>query len=411
MTLNSGIALRLKEIKTFLCLFGNPQAMDCLVIHIAGTNGKGSTLAFLESLLGQLPLSIGKYTSPHLVSVHERFTLNGQAISAENFQSLWAELAAQSSFFALTYFEQLTALAFVYFQRAGVDILLLETGLGGRLDATNVIDKPALTLICSISIDHCEYLGESIEAIAFEKAGILKEQVPFITTALEPALGVIRTRALTIGSPELALLDLPIEASSLGLAGSFQVENARLASSAFAFLLARYFPQHSHLASLEPLSAGVSWPGRYELVQELGFSFILDGAHNVGAIQALRAELDRESLSKARSNPRLFLLGILARKDWQSMLKILLRPEDNVIFCAPDDCEEAVLEQDLRDFLARESPFSQISWVYCASRAEAWELFASKLKASSEESKEIEGIVCGSLYLVGWVKAITGLSL
>ena len=135
------INLSLIKIKTFLDLLGKPQNKIKLVVHIAGTNGKGSTLAFLEVLLKQNNLKIGKYTSPHLISVQERFQINNQTISAENFEKIWLKTCKEEGFAELTYFEQLTVIAFQYFATEEVDVLLLETGLGGRLDATNLIEK------------------------------------------------------------------------------------------------------------------------------------------------------------------------------------------------------------------------------------------------------------------------------
>ena len=185
------INLSLIKIKTFLDLLGKPQNKIKLVVHIAGTNGKGSTLAFLEVLLKQNNLKIGKYTSPHLISVQERFQINNQTISAENFEKIWLKTCKEEGFAELTYFEQLTVIAFQYFATEEVDVLLLETGLGGRLDATNLIEKPALCLITNIDFDHCEYLGNTLAKIATEKAGILKAERPYLSTVSQDGLSEI----------------------------------------------------------------------------------------------------------------------------------------------------------------------------------------------------------------------------
>ena len=198
---------KLEHTKECLRRLGNPQD-SFRVIHVAGTNGKGSTCAFLTSILREAGYSCGLFTSPHLVVINERFQINEQNIDDASFlrafekvKALSEELVAEGNYHP-TYFEMLFLMGMVIFQEAGVDYVILETGLGGRMDATTSVENPLACVITSISFDHMQYLGNTIEAIAGEKAGIIVPGVPVIYDGNNPAAaGVIRARAQELGSP------------------------------------------------------------------------------------------------------------------------------------------------------------------------------------------------------------------
>ena len=203
----------LDHTKELLARLGNPQNQQ-KVIHVAGTNGKGSVCAYLDSMLRAGGYCVGLFTSPHLVKINERFKINGQMISDDTFVQAFEQIkriideAVAEGLDHPSYFETLFLMGMVIFQKAGVDYVVLETGLGGRLDATNTVDQPLACIITSISLDHVEYLGDTIEKIAGEKAGIIKPKVPVIYDGHNAeAARVIKARAKALDSPSYALTD------------------------------------------------------------------------------------------------------------------------------------------------------------------------------------------------------------
>ena len=197
----------LKRIQAFLYYYNTPQN-SFMSFHVAGTNGKGSTVAILDSILRQSNFKVGRFTGPHLLRFNERFHLNGKAISDQELAVLVFDLKQKSEIFAslnaelgaLSWFEFLTALAFFYFAQSGIDVAVIEVGLGGRFDATNVLQKLYATGITNIGLDHQNILGSKLEDIAIEKAGIIKANIPIITAASEPALSVIAHRAAELNA-------------------------------------------------------------------------------------------------------------------------------------------------------------------------------------------------------------------
>ncbi|MDX1918059.1 MAG: Mur ligase family protein [Candidatus Caenarcaniphilales bacterium] len=386
-----GIKLKLKDIKSLLERFGNPQDKIANVIHIAGTNGKGSTLAFLERLLIEDGFSVGKYTSPHLRDQSERFLLDQEPISEKEFSD-WEEVLNSDSLYQnLTFFERLTAIAFLYYASKRPDYFLLETGLGGRLDATNVVRRPTLCLITNIALDHQEYLGETLEEIAFEKAGILKPNTPYFTMEKEPALGIIRRQARAIGAIEVPLRYEIEKDTKLGLAGAHQYQNATLALNAYAYLNESQFEREIFHQALKTLEKPIHWEGRLqEISLPGGQMLLLDGAHNSAGAKTLRAEVDR----KFEEKPICWLIGLLASKDHRAILQELLkdRPEDRVIFTMPTS---AKLSQDLEILRS-----SAAKWLKPENIAlepnleEAFRLFLAENHSSYK-------VISGSLYLVG----------
>jgi len=300
--------LGLERIRTVLKALGNPQR-NLHFVHVAGTNGKGSVSAMIESALRQNKKT-GLFTSPHLAEPTERIRISGEPVAADRFAAAFDRVHAAVEKLMETgaidlhtsYFETVTAMAFLIFREERVNRVVLEVGLGGRLDATNVVD-PELCVITPIDFDHEVYLGRSLEAIAGEKAGILKAGVPAVFARQRPeALAVLEERARALDVPLLQTRDLSIEDLELDargsqfrlgdrlnircpLAGEHQVENAATAAAA---LLMLGVPNRAIEAGI----AAVEWPGRLELVSR-NPEIILDGAHNPAGARALGEYIDR----------------------------------------------------------------------------------------------------------------------
>lgn len=305
------IDLSLDRMWRLLEAVGNPQRALPPVVHIAGTNGKGSVLAMIRAGLQGAGQTTHAYTSPHLVRFHERIRVRGELIAEPDLAALLAECEAANGGLPITFFEITTVAALLAFSRSPADWTLLEVGLGGRLDATNVVDRPRLTVITPVSVDHQQYLGETLSQIAGEKAGILKAGVPCIVgPQTEEALEVLEARAAAIGAPLLVhgqdwlvrtehgrlvyqddacLMDL----DPPRLAGPHQVGNA---GTAIAALRALGFGQPAARAALrDPV-----WPARMQRLSRgplsdalpSGAELWLDGGHNASAGEALAAILD-----------------------------------------------------------------------------------------------------------------------
>jgi dihydrofolate synthase / folylpolyglutamate synthase len=293
----TGVKLALDSVRQLVDQLGSPDR-DLRFIHIAGTNGKGSTAAFCAAALQEASHRVGLYTSPHLISVRERIQVDGFPISPEDFARQMTRIAAaqESNRTSSTFFEILTALALLHFQQEKVDWVVWETGLGGRLDATNIV-CPAVTIITSISLDHQDYLGTTIENISEEKAGIIKPKTPVVTAVTDPsALVVIARRAGQKQSPLIEIgRDISIEVLSasaekmlvqisghlltLGLTGPHQGYNAACAFAALQYL-------GIALHHIRDGFAAASWPGRFHLLRTEP-PLVLDGAHNAEATEAL----------------------------------------------------------------------------------------------------------------------------
>ncbi|HLT30682.1 MAG TPA: folylpolyglutamate synthase/dihydrofolate synthase family protein [Myxococcaceae bacterium] len=398
----STIALGLGRMERALAALGHPEQRLRRVLHVAGTNGKGSTCAFASSMLSAMGMRVGLYTSPHLVHFNERLRIDGVPISDARLAERIEEVAARlpSAFDgpeALTYFEMATLLAFWHFEREGLDAVVLETGLGGRLDATRAC-IPSVTAITPIALDHREYLGDSLGSVAAEKAGIIRPGVPLIVGAQPPpALEVLRREAAALGAPWIeaspgggAAVDPVLVDATLGLAGPHQRENAAVAVAAVRALT-------RDLGDLDEaqLRAGLRdtrWPGRFERVEGAPL-LILDGAHNPAGAQSLAAALEAE----VPDRPRQLVFGALADKDAVQMLRVLLPHVERVFLVAPDSpraLSPARLLQQLPPQLARSDP----------ERLRVTAGLAEALSAAREAAGP-EGVVvvAGSLVLVGSV--------
>ena len=332
------IELGLDRIEKILAYFSNPQE-KLKVIHVAGTNGKGSTCAILNSILIASGRKIGLYTSPHLVKYTERIKINNESIPDNEFANITQEitLAAEKNELHLTEFEILTAAAYLYFAKKNVDIAIMETGLGGRLDATNAVKHPILTIITSISKDHTERLGNTIEKIAYEKAGIIKDNIPCVISAHNAGLNIIKTVAALKNSPViLAQKESEIvhkinknvaiingQEYEFSLLGDYQAENLDLALTSLNVLTKKEIK-----TDINDIKAGlksVTHCARFDYIKDL--NLIIDGAHNPDGAQKLRASLDK----LFPTTPITFIYATINTKDYKNILKNLINPCDELI--------------------------------------------------------------------------------
>ena len=338
------IDLSLDRVQRLLAALDHPEKELPPVIHVAGTNGKGSTVAFLRAILEAAGLRVHAYTSPHLVHFNERFRLGdvgeGKLVSDAALSAALEECERANGGEPITVFEITTAAGMLLFSRHPADVLLMEVGLGGRLDATNVVDSPLVTIITRVSVDHVDFLGDSLEKIAAEKAGILKRNVPAIVASqAREALAVIERQAAKLSAPlrvagedwtateergrlvyqdDDGLLDLPAPK----LYGRHQFENAGLAIAALRAIKAFRIPP----AAFEAGMVKADWPARLHrlaagaLVDLIppGSELWLDGGHNPDGGRAVAAAL--ADLEERVSRPLVLIVGMLATKDCAGFL-------------------------------------------------------------------------------------------
>ncbi|ASW50723.2 TPA: bifunctional folylpolyglutamate synthase/dihydrofolate synthase [Streptococcus suis] len=323
---------KMEKIEYALELLGNPQ-FAVPVIHVAGTNGKGSTIAFMRQLFQVHGLRVGSFVSPHMVSVHDRICIDSQPISDHDFQcylqkvyDLEQEVATRYEPFR--YFEVMVLIMFLYFEAQQPDVALVEVGIGGLLDTTNVV-APALSVITSIGMDHQDLLGSTLGEIAEQKAGIIKESVPVVLGPLSPETTAICRhiaqdkqasvyqfgQEFTYKAGQFSNADLELSELVLGLAGQHQEENAAVALQTFLLYMARIQKTVSPQLIKNAL-AQTNWPGRLELVAQEP-KIYLDGAHNVPAIERL------VEFIQVQEEPVTILFSALRRKDFQEMLELL----------------------------------------------------------------------------------------
>src|SRR5262244_2663109 len=339
------IDLSLDRMWRILAALGHPERRLPPTIHVAGTNGKGSTIAFMRAILEAADLRVHAYTSPHLVRFNERFRLGraggGVLVSDDELAAALADCETANGAAPITVFEIETAAAFLLFSRHPADILLLEVGLGGRLDATNVIERPLVTVITPVSLDHAEFLGSSVAQVAAEKAGILKRGVPaIVATQAREALAVIERQAARLQAPtriagenwtateergrlvyqdEEGLLDLPAPK----LYGRHQFENAGAAIAALRAAEGLRLPR----SAFESGIAKADWPARMQRLSHgslpprlpASSELWLDGGHNADGGRAIANAL--ADLEERVSRPLVLVVGMLATKDCSAFLK------------------------------------------------------------------------------------------
>ena len=352
-----GIKLGLERIQKLLARLELPQERY-RTIHVTGTNGKGSVSAMLAGILRHSGIHTGFYSSPHLVSYTERIRVDGQAISEQEFADCLSSIKVYIDQMVAdgeecpTQFEVLTALAFFYFAIKHVEYAVIEVGLGGLLDSTNVI-VPEVSIITNVTLEHADRCGGTLEGVAHHKAGIIKDDVPVVTAAQGVALDIIRQQAeeknadIFVAGEDFSaefiscesnfqrlefssgLLGAVKEPYTLHLLGKHQIENAAVAVMA-AKLIHNLDDRITNKTIDDALSL-VSWPARFERVEMGRQKIIIDGAHNPAGMVALRESLDLYYPAEER----VLLLGILKDKDIDTMLDILLRPNDTVVVTVP----------------------------------------------------------------------------
>ena len=394
-----GMDFKLERVALALAHLGTPHRRYP-VVHIAGTNGKGSVAAMLHAILTAAGYRVGLYTSPHLLSFTERIRVGAGTISEATVVKLAREIGATvtSRGIDLTFFEFATVMAFVEFARQAVDVAVVEVGLGGRLDATNVID-PEVSVITTIALDHTEFLGETIAAVAAEKGGIIKPHRPVVIGVVGAEAAAVLNRIAAerhaevfqagrdyrVTSTEEGLqfdgLGSSFRGLELGVPGTYQYENAATALAAVAVLRSR-FPLAE--AAIRGGLASVRWPGRFETVGTTPL-IILDGAHNVAGMAALVSELT--PLLRGRKLHVLF--AVMRDKQWRAMIE-LLGPL----------CASATVTQVLPPRGEAPEQVADIFRSYCpagceADPAQAWE--KTRTRVGSDDVL----LVTGSLFLVG----------
>ena len=359
----------LERISAILKLLDNPQdKLKC--IHVAGTNGKGSVCAIIESVLRKSGIRTGLYTSPHIFEYTERIKINGQNIPKEKFADLVIKICnlADKNNIRLTEFEILTAAAFKYFKMQNCEIVVLETGLGGRLDATNVIKTNLCAIITHIDFDHIEYLGNTRNKIAFEKAGIIKENCPVFTSEFYE---VIRDTAFEKNS--LLVMAAPCaDTSQLTLKGVCQEENLALALAVIRHL----FPDISQSVIDEGLRS-VKHPARFQYIKSL--NLIVDASHNPNGILALRNSID----SYYPDIKRRFVFGCLKNKNYAEMMKILFSKEDEIYFYHFNNKKSCTIAELQRACAFPSKEFTSLDDLY-----------------EKNMSNSVLTIICGSFYML-----------
>lgn len=406
-----GIKLGLENINRLLLLSGRPER-KLRFVHIAGTNGKGSTAAFMAEILKYAGYRVGLYTSPHLNRFEERIVINGTSIGPRRLASLatyYKCLIEKERSFSPTYFEVSTAMAIKYFSEEDVDICIMETGLGGRLDATNII-KPEVCIITSISQDHMQFLGYRLSDIAREKFSIIKPGADVVAYLKEALLKRELKRICRRYKNLLILVDEDIEYNiverslvrqvftlqidgrdvffKLRLLGDHQVINACLAFGGINILSSKGV--NVNLQHIRKGLENTYWPGRFEIINRRPY-IVLDGAHNTEAIKRLRDTLrvyfpDRELV---------LILGVMADKDWRSIIKELTPGARMVLACDIESkraCPAEVIARESRRFNMDVNAFGSVK--------EAIDMAMEKAGDND--------IICitGSLYLVGEARKI-----
>lgn len=395
----------LSRTRELLDRLGRPQN-SLRFVHVAGTNGKGSVCAMLASVLKSAGLKTGLYTSPYITSFNERMSINGEPISDAALAEITAEIAphAQAMEDAPTEFELVTALAFQYFKAQGCDIVVLETGLGGRLDSTNVIGPPLCSVITNIGLDHTRELGETLEEIAAEKAGIIKDSRPTVTYALpESVQAVLAARCREKNSPFITADFSGIRSISdsregqvfsyrdsaplsLPLLGAHQLKNAAVVLETIEVLRSEGFD-----ISQKAVEAGLAatvWPARFEILSRSPY-FIVDGGHNPQCAETVAENL----LRYFPDTRRVLLFGVLADKDYLAQANILNKAADAFVTITPDS-PRALSAEALAEAL---SPLGKP--VFAAANIESGIQRALELAGAG-------GLVCsvGSLYTAGRVR-------
>ncbi len=408
-----GSKLGLTNITNLLDLMGNIHK-KLNYIHVAGTNGKGSTTAMIASILKQSAYKVGMYTSPYIEEFTERIQINNQNIDKEKLAIIISQIKdnikemLKSGYNHPTEFEIITAAAFQYFYDEKCDYVVLEVGMGGRFDATNVIPPPLVSVITSISIDHIAHLGNNVSQIAFEKCGIIKNNVPVVTypyqdkEALEVIRDISKQKSAKLLIPTLLEFDVLSDTLygtifnyngykeiEIQLLGIHQVYNAILAIST-ANLLKDYYKLDISEGAIKRGIKETRWPGRLEILS-YNPMFIIDGGHNLSGIQVLSKALNRYF----KKEKKIIIIGMLKDKAYEKCIEIIAQDAESIIATEPDNnraldaniikdiaqayCNHIIVQKDIRKAVEQALNISKGQEVICC---------------------------CGSLYLIGSVRGI-----
>ena len=402
-----GIVLGLDTMRHLMAKLNNPQD-KVKFIQVAGTNGKGSTAAYLTSILSEAGIKVGRYTSPAVFSSTEQYFACGSCISESEYAkgvTAVAEAAASLDGETPTAFEQETALAFWYFAQKGCELAILEAGLGGDMDATNIVTTTVCSIITSISMDHCRILGNKISEIAAHKAGIIKPGAPVICIEQkEDAMEPIRAAAKAADTPlyevhrdevrqifsdkrESIVFFLEFENLHLKMLGSCQPENAALAVQAASVLSRSYPIEKKHIYD------GIEktrWGGRFEL-HSGSPDIILDGAHNPDGIRRLRESVNQ----MFGAVPICYVCGVLADKDYEKEIEILFGSASNVFTVTPPS-PRAMKSTDLKAAIKKR--FSQLK----VTSFDSEDGIEKAMEAAVSQNNPV--VVCGTLTILARVK-------
>lgn len=395
MTQNFGSRPGLSRITELCKRLGDPQ--DSLkFVHVAGTNGKGSTVTMIACALEDAGYTVGKYTSPYVYDFRERIEVNGEMIAKQELADITAAVKAECDAMEdhPTEFETVTAIAFVYFKQRKCDYVVLEVGMGGKLDATNVIKSPLVSVICSISLDHTQILGDTEELIAFEKAGIIKEGCPCVVYPLNSESvkavfsGVCKQRGCTMVTPDIGRLSIISAAANKvkfeyektvytpKLLGRHQIYNALTAIEALKVLNI----DKTHMCSG---IARATVHGRYEIISEKP-RIILDAGHNQSGIEALMRALKNDR----RITKLTFIFGMLKDKAYQYAIRELASVADKMI-CVTPDSPRALSAFDMKN----------IAEMFCQNSF-AFDSAEDAVKCALKEKDGRTIVVCGSFYII-----------
>ncbi|MCX7857557.1 MAG: bifunctional folylpolyglutamate synthase/dihydrofolate synthase [Deltaproteobacteria bacterium] len=399
-----GMLFGLDNIRAILRALGNPEGAY-MKVHVGGTNGKGSVTTILSKILTQEGFKTGKYTSPHLHSITERFSVNDKDVEYETFvgiaEYIWQKIEEEKVEKTFTFFDFTTAVAFEYFKRESVDIAVIEVGLGGRLDSTNVI-TPLVSIITNVGYDHMDYLGKTLRSIATEKSGIIKDNVPVVTGTKGISQKIISQVAREKSAPLYVLgkdfsfekvrerqmnymgINWKIDNLYINLLGDHQFFNTSLALCALEILSNKGFPVKE--STIREALSDIKWKGRLEVVRERP-TVILDGAHNPSGMAVL-TEYVNNNLEGKRV---ICVFGVMKDKDYRRMAKFLSSWTKELIITKPS-VERALEIEKLKRVL----PFA-----YTASTVEKALVKAKELAKSDDVI-----VVTGSLFTVAEARAL-----
>jgi dihydrofolate synthase / folylpolyglutamate synthase len=404
-----GVHLGLDRIKKLLADLGNPQH-QVPIIHVAGTNGKGSVCAYLSSILTEAGYRVGRYTSPHLVDWTERIQINEQAIAnttlVEILQEIQSAIANNpENTESPTQFEVITAAAWLYFARSPVDLAVIEVGLGGRLDATNVKDSSLVSVITSLSREHWQRLGPTLADIARQKAGVIKANCPVIVGQLPvSAQEVVKAKAEEFNAP-MTIVEPATEVKIMGenqttwakyqdlqyplpLLGQVQLSN-----SAIAIATVKALQQQGWLIPELAIQTGINktrWRGRLQWTTWNNHPLLIDGAHNPAAAIALRQYVD------TRNQPITWVMGMLSTKDHEDIFEALLKPDDRLHLVPVPEHSSADPEK-LAALAMQVCPRLNS----CQTHQNVFQALDVAIASQSDQDSKRLTVLCGSLYLIG----------